>query len=180
MTVIDVTQALGWKTVDLGWADVTVAAVYKWLLAPRGTAWMSLSDRVVALDDAACRELVRGRAAVVDDLRAAAAAGRGCATVRRVADVVQRAGRGADAAVAGVAGPCRSRGACRRAGQPGARRTPSAAAEFGDRLDSDRGCRRQAAEQAGIRASMRAGAVRVGFHLYNTEDDLDRLLDVLR
>ena len=32
---------------------------------------------------------------------------------------------------------------------------------------------------AGIRASMRAGAVRVGFHLYNTEDDLDRLLDAL-
>jgi selenocysteine lyase/cysteine desulfurase len=33
---------------------------------------------------------------------------------------------------------------------------------------------------AGIRASIRAGAVRVGFHLYNTEDDVDRLLDVLR
>ena len=32
---------------------------------------------------------------------------------------------------------------------------------------------------AGIRASTRAGAVRVGFHLYNTEDDLDRLLDAL-
>jgi selenocysteine lyase/cysteine desulfurase len=32
---------------------------------------------------------------------------------------------------------------------------------------------------AGIRASVRAGAVRVGFHLYNTENDLDRLLDAL-
>ena len=32
---------------------------------------------------------------------------------------------------------------------------------------------------AGIRASIRAGAVRVGFHLYNTEDDVDRLLDAL-
>jgi selenocysteine lyase/cysteine desulfurase len=28
-------------------------------------------------------------------------------------------------------------------------------------------------------ASVRAGAVRVGFHLYNTEDDLQRLLDAL-
>src|SRR3954447_9912599 len=36
LTVIDITQALGWKQVDLGWADVTAAAVYKWLLAPRG------------------------------------------------------------------------------------------------------------------------------------------------
>jgi len=32
---------------------------------------------------------------------------------------------------------------------------------------------------ASIRASVRAGAVRVGFHLYNTENDLDRLLDAL-
>jgi selenocysteine lyase/cysteine desulfurase len=32
---------------------------------------------------------------------------------------------------------------------------------------------------AGIRASTRAGAVRVGFHLYNTENDVDRLLDAL-
>ncbi len=33
--------------------------------------------------------------------------------------------------------------------------------------------------RAGIRAAVRAGAVRVGFHLYNTEDDLDRLLGAL-
>ena len=35
-------------------------------------------------------------------------------------------------------------------------------------------------QRAGIRAATRAGAVRVGFHLYNTEDDLDRLLTLLR
>ena len=35
-------------------------------------------------------------------------------------------------------------------------------------------------KDAGIRASIRAGAVRVGFHLYNTDNDLDRLLDALR
>jgi selenocysteine lyase/cysteine desulfurase len=34
-------------------------------------------------------------------------------------------------------------------------------------------------QAAGIRASTRAGAVRVGFHLYNTENDLDRLLSAL-
>jgi selenocysteine lyase/cysteine desulfurase len=32
----------------------------------------------------------------------------------------------------------------------------------------------------GIRASVRAGAVRIGFHVYNTDEDLERLLDVLR
>lgn len=36
-----------------------------------------------------------------------------------------------------------------------------------------------ALRDAGIRASVRAGAVRIGFHLYNTEADLDRLIDVL-
>jgi selenocysteine lyase/cysteine desulfurase len=34
-------------------------------------------------------------------------------------------------------------------------------------------------QRVGIRASVRAGAVRVGFHLYNTDNDLDRLLDAL-
>ncbi|MGH3555401.1 MAG: aminotransferase, partial [Mycobacterium sp.] len=34
-------------------------------------------------------------------------------------------------------------------------------------------------QRAGVRASVRADAVRVGFHLYNTEADLDRLLDAL-
>src|SRR5882757_7579876 len=36
LTIIDVTQAVGWKRLELGWVDVTAAAVYKWLLAPRG------------------------------------------------------------------------------------------------------------------------------------------------
>jgi selenocysteine lyase/cysteine desulfurase len=35
------------------------------------------------------------------------------------------------------------------------------------------------AEISGIRALLRAGAVRVGFHVYNTENDLDRLLGAL-
>ena len=40
LTVIDVTQAVGCKTVELAWADVTVAAVYKWLLAPHNTGFL--------------------------------------------------------------------------------------------------------------------------------------------
>src|SRR5690606_11685212 len=34
-------------------------------------------------------------------------------------------------------------------------------------------------QEAGLRASVRQGAARVAFHLYNTEDDLDRLVDAL-
>jgi selenocysteine lyase/cysteine desulfurase len=37
-----------------------------------------------------------------------------------------------------------------------------------------------ALQRAGIRAAVRAGATRVAFHLYNTDADLDRLLDALK
>jgi selenocysteine lyase/cysteine desulfurase len=34
--------------------------------------------------------------------------------------------------------------------------------------------------RAGIRTSERGGAVRAGFHVYDAENDLDRLLDALK
>jgi hypothetical protein len=43
---------------------------------------------------------------------------------------------------------------------------------------TDGRCGRKA-EIAGIRASTRAGAARIEFHLYNTHDKLDALCDVL-
>ena len=53
------------------------------------------------------------------------------------------------------------------------------AGRIADRRDSDVTHDRCAA-RAGIRASVRAGAVRVGFHLYNTQLDLELLLKALR
>jgi selenocysteine lyase/cysteine desulfurase len=40
--LLDVTQAAGWMPLDLGWADYVVGASYKWLLAPRGAAWLAV------------------------------------------------------------------------------------------------------------------------------------------
>jgi selenocysteine lyase/cysteine desulfurase len=40
--VLDATQALGWFDADLSWADAVLVAGYKWLLSPRGCAWMAL------------------------------------------------------------------------------------------------------------------------------------------
>lgn len=45
--VLDVTQALGWLPLDLGWADYVVGAGYKWLMTPRGAAWMAVHPEVV-------------------------------------------------------------------------------------------------------------------------------------
>ena len=44
--VLDVTQAAGWLPLSLSWADAVVAAGYKWLLCPRGAAWMAVSERL--------------------------------------------------------------------------------------------------------------------------------------
>ncbi|MGV0604791.1 aminotransferase class V-fold PLP-dependent enzyme [Mycolicibacterium sp. XJ1904] len=178
VTVVDITQAVGWKALDLGWADVTVAAAYKWLLAPRGVTWMSLSERV--------RRMMTPHAAnwyaaeqpwqaiyglpiqLADDARRFdisptwfSALGAGLtlpwlATLDRVA--VERHSVGLAA---------RLRLALQLPPQESAIVSlPIDGAE--ERLVS-----------AGIRASVRAGAVRVGFHLYNDDNDLDRLLDTL-
>jgi selenocysteine lyase/cysteine desulfurase len=46
--LIDVTQAAGWLPLSLDWADAVVGASYKWLLAPRGAAWLAISDEMRA------------------------------------------------------------------------------------------------------------------------------------
>jgi selenocysteine lyase/cysteine desulfurase len=42
--VLDATQALGWLPLSLGWADAVIAAGYKWLLCPRGAAWLAITE----------------------------------------------------------------------------------------------------------------------------------------
>ncbi|KAA2258592.1 aminotransferase class V-fold PLP-dependent enzyme [Solihabitans fulvus] len=39
--LLDVSQAAGWLPLELGWADWVVGAAYKWLLSPRGAAWLA-------------------------------------------------------------------------------------------------------------------------------------------
>jgi len=40
--LLDVTQAAGWLPLELDWVDWVVGASYKWLLAPRGAAWLAV------------------------------------------------------------------------------------------------------------------------------------------
>ena len=177
LTVIDVTQAVGWKRVELPWADVTVAAVYKWLLAPRGTAWMSLSDRVASLMIPHAANWYAGEEPwstiyglplrLAEDARRFdvsptwfSALGAGL-TLPWLASLDRDA---VEAHALGLAGRLRTELRLPQEASAIVSIPTAAAEELG---------------RAGIRASIRAGAVRVGFHLYNTEDDLDRLLDVL-
>jgi selenocysteine lyase/cysteine desulfurase len=46
LTIVDATQACGWLPVDASRVDALVCAAYKWLLSPRGTAFMAVSERL--------------------------------------------------------------------------------------------------------------------------------------
>jgi len=45
-TVIDATHAIGWLPVDASRFDAVACACYKWLMCPRGTAFLVLSERM--------------------------------------------------------------------------------------------------------------------------------------
>lgn len=47
MTLVDATQAAGWLPFDAGDYDVTVTGAYKWLASPRGTAFMTVRQESI-------------------------------------------------------------------------------------------------------------------------------------
>jgi selenocysteine lyase/cysteine desulfurase len=47
VTICDATQGLGWLPIDAGRFDVLVCSAYKWLMSPRGTACLTVSDRLL-------------------------------------------------------------------------------------------------------------------------------------
>ncbi|MDH4063193.1 MAG: aminotransferase class V-fold PLP-dependent enzyme [Acidobacteriota bacterium] len=176
--LVDATQACGWLPIDAARVDYLVCGGYKWLLAPRGTAFMAL--RRSALDR--IRPIAAGWFAGEDPwssvygepLRLAASARRldvspawlswvGAAPALAL---LERIGiPGIHAHNVGLANRFR-----RRLGLP-----PGESAIVSVEMA-------HAAEPlavAGVRASVRAGALRVSFHLYNTIADVDLAIDAL-
>lgn len=47
ITMADATQAAGWLPLDATHYDVMVVGAYKWLLGPRGTSFMTVSERMI-------------------------------------------------------------------------------------------------------------------------------------
>ena len=178
LVVVDATQACGWLPFDAGRADVVAVGGYKWLMAPRGTAFAYLAP--------ALRERLRPDAAgwyAAEDptaafygppLRLAADARRfdispawfswvGAApALDLLAEVGVAAVRAHNVALANrfLAGLGRPPGesAIVTVEVPGA----------SERL-----------ERAGVRAAVRAGRVRASFHLYTCEADVDLALAAL-
>jgi selenocysteine lyase/cysteine desulfurase len=178
LVVVDATQAVGWYPLDAARFDALVCAGYKWLMSPRGSAFLTIGDR---LRDR-MRPLSAGWYAGEDahgtyygpPLRLADDARRfdvspawfswvGTApTLELVESIgVQRIGehnvRLANRFRAGLGLP------------PGDSAivtidVPDAAARLA---------------RAGIRAASRAGGLRASFHVYTTDADVDMALDAL-
>jgi selenocysteine lyase/cysteine desulfurase len=177
-TYVDATQACGWLPLDARRFDFVVCATYKWLLSPRGSAFMAIRP---------------GR---LGELRPNAAGWYAGADIwssiydgpLRLAESARRL----DVSPAWLCwvGTVPSLELIERIGVPAIHahdvglanrvRTGLGLEPAGSAIVSvDRPGAPERLEAAGIRASTRAGAARLAFHLYNTPDDADRAIAAL-
>ena len=178
MVVVDASQGCGWLPFDAALADVVVVSAYKWLMCPRGAAFAYLSPRV--------RDSIRPIAAgwfagadrnnsyygpamrLAEDARRFDVSPAWLSWIGAVPalGVVEQIGIAAihdhNVALANrfLAGLDRPAG--------------DSAIVTVDARDAEAGL-----SAAGIRMALRAGRLRASFHIYNTDADVDRALDVL-
>jgi selenocysteine lyase/cysteine desulfurase len=178
LTYVDATQAVGWLPFDADRFDFVACAAYKWLLSPRGAAFGVIRpERFVMV-----RPLYAGWYAGDDPwtsiygppLRLAKDARRFDISPAWLAWVGTLPALELLSEV-GVAAIHRHDLALANALRA---RLGTAAGDSAIVTVAARGALERL-QAAGIRASVRAGAVRVSFHLHNTEDDVDAVARVL-
>ena len=177
--LLDTTQSCGWLPLDVTGVDYVVCGGYKWLLCPRGTAFLSVRpDRMDGLRPLAANWYAGDdpwTSIYGSPLRLAADARRfdvspawfswvGAAeSLELLAGLDTAAVRDHDVALANAL--------LDRLGLP---RQNSAIVT----LDAADGAAERLSE-AGVRTAMRAGRVRASFHLYNDVADVDLAVDAL-
>jgi selenocysteine lyase/cysteine desulfurase len=176
--VLDATQSVGWLPLDLSWADHVVGSSYKWLLAPRGAAWLAVR--------AGTRPLVPHVAnwyGTKEPWDGVYGLPLRLADTARALDLspVWFAQLGAAASTEWLAGLDLTRVRDHCAGLADTVRTetghePAGSAIVSLELTPDQ---RERLAGADVVSSVRAGRTRLSFHLYNTEDDVDRVLGAL-
>jgi selenocysteine lyase/cysteine desulfurase len=174
--VLDATQSLGWLDTDLSWADAVVAAGYKWLLSPRGAAWMAIRPELAATPSAAGWYAGADRWSDVYGLPMT------LAPDARALDTSPAwySHVGAAVALPWLAGLDRAEVHAHCVGladalSAGLGMEPAGSAIVSVRRDD--ASKRLAA--AGVVSALRAGGARLAFHLYNTEEDVARALNAL-
>ncbi|WP_244242457.1 aminotransferase class V-fold PLP-dependent enzyme [Nocardioides seonyuensis] len=178
LTLVDVTQAAGWLPVDTLRADYVVGAGYKWLLGPRGTCFLAVDPSAPALPALAAGWYAgddRWDSIYGPPLRLASDARRydvspawGCWVGHAPAlDLLLEVGidriHAHDVGLANAFRDGRGLGPGNSAivSLPCAPDTPARLAE------------------AGVQAAVRAGRMRLSFHLYNSVADVETALRVL-
>jgi selenocysteine lyase/cysteine desulfurase len=177
LTLVDATQAAGWMPLEAQRFDFVVAAGYKWLISPRGTAWMTVApERLEDILPAHAGWFAGADAYesyIGPPLRLATDARRldtspawfswvgAVPALELLVDVGIETIHEHDVGLAN-----RFRAAMGM--------EPSNSAIVSLPGDAE------ALRAEGIQAAQPGGRLRVGFHLYNREEDVDRVVDVLR
>jgi selenocysteine lyase/cysteine desulfurase len=178
MTVIDATQALGWLPLDASRFDVVACHAYKWLMSPRGTAFMTVRpERLEAIVPVAA-----GWFAGADvhtsyfgpPLRLAETARRLDSSPAWFSWVGTQPALALVNAIGVEAIHDHDVGLANRF-RAGLGLEPSDSAI----VSADVPGARERLEAAGIVAAERGGRLRASWHVYNTEADVDAALDAL-
>src|SRR4051812_10424091 len=176
LTVIDATHAIGWLPLDATRFDALACAAYKWLMSPRGTAFMVLKDELAERMNPDQAGWYAAANPLTDQfgppLRLAPTARRfdtspawfSWVGTEPALQLINEIGVGAaHARDLQPATPLRE-----GLGQPPA----DSAIVISDIADAA-----QKLAQAGVMAATRNGRLRASFHLYNTPQDVDLALD---
>jgi selenocysteine lyase/cysteine desulfurase len=163
---------------SLDWADYVVGGSYKWLIAPRGAAWLAVRPTAQALVPQAANWY-----AAEDPWEGVYGLPLRLAGDARALDLspVWFSQVGAAAAIEWLAGLdlARVRDHCvgladtvlTELGLPSAKSAIISLELTADQVER--------LTRAGVVSAVRAGRTRLSFHLYNTEDDVDRVLGAL-
>jgi selenocysteine lyase/cysteine desulfurase len=174
LVLVDTTQATGWLRTDGLDADIVVCHAYKWLSAPRGAAFMAVSDR--ALGELV--PLTAGWYSGEDPWASCYGPELYLAAGARRFDVspAWHAWVGAEAALELAAGLDLEAVRRHDVGLADAFRErldlPPSASAIASWPDPE-GCDLASLTAAGLTASGRAGRARVAFHLWNDEEDVE-------
>ncbi|MEW2031229.1 aminotransferase class V-fold PLP-dependent enzyme [Streptomyces roseifaciens] len=182
-TLVDVSQAAGWLPVDAGAHDFTVCVGYKWLMGPRGTAYLTVPEDLGGLTpvfagwvagedpwDSTYGQVSLARSARRYDENPALLPYTGAlAGLRLVEELGPERIAAHDRALAGRF----------RAGLAALGHRPAPAEDSAVVSVPGLGRAAERLAAAGVRVSARAGGLRASFHLYNSTADVDRLLEAL-
>ncbi|WP_326696881.1 aminotransferase class V-fold PLP-dependent enzyme [Streptomyces sp. NBC_01754] len=183
-TLLDASQSAGWLPLDAGAYDYTVTGAFKFLMCPRGTSFLTVTEEA----QETLPVLYAGRLSAEDRRTSDYGPVRQLASSARRFDepVAFLAYHGAEHSLAVVAG-CGTDALYDHATRLAARFREGLAALGHAAVPGTSaivaapglGDREPGLADAGVLVSNRAGSLRAAFHLYNTEADVDRALDVL-